>query len=440
MLNFSEFVPEEYLLEMAALSSALSSDDKGKMHELLLAKHLNPKKNKLPEHWRSQSDNPDHSGTPEQVHDKLRNKIGEAAYKEIDSHARQTAQTLVDHLYKGGHIPKDHAISKVHWTSNRDTAKKAGDHEKTTKIKDVNSNADLILTAHHKSGKGDPKFIGVSAKYGGQAEPNYKNDGLDALEQKSKLAKGTLTRIQRVHDDDMEASLGYSGSRKQRHSDYKIGRELIKSEKDAQKEKFEMKYGPKAKGFEYKPKHKEAKRALAAEESSLASRTKMARSFEKGLSNFSDEDLRGFVRHQVAAPTVHHHVVAFSHVQDDGSAVSHVKNSDEIADTHLNNYTNLKIRKGNGISSDIVGTYNNPTHKDHGKQVVIARQNFKASSGPHQGTAGSFKLEGTKRPSAPAAAAPINKTQSISKKVIVKPTVKSKAGVKSSGEHGGMLF
>lgn len=436
MLSFSQFLPEEYLVEMAALSSTLSSDDKGKMHELLLAKHLNPKKGKLPEHWRAQSDNPDHSGTPQQVHDKLRNKIGESAYKEIDSHAKQTAQALVDHLYKGGHIPKDHVVSKVHWTSNRDTSKKAGDHEKTTGTKDINSNADLILTTHHKSGKGGPKFIGVSAKYGGQAEPNYRNDGLIALEQKAGLAKGTLTRIQKVHDDDMEASLGYSGSRKERHADYKIGRELIKSEKAAQKENFELKNGPQAKGFVYKPKHKEAKRAMAAEESSLAARTRMARSFEKGLSKFSDEDLRGFIRNQVAAPTVHHHVVAFSHVQDDGSAVSHVKNSDEIADTHLNNYTNLRVRKGNGISSDIVGTYNNPTHKDHGKQVVIARQNFKASSGPHQGTAGSFKLEGTKRPSAPVTT---SKTTNV-KKVSTKPVVKSKTGIKPSGEHGGMVF
>ena len=146
--------------------------------------------------------------------------------------------------------------------------------------------------------------------------------------------------------------------------------------------------------------------------------------------------MRGFIRNQVAAPTVHHHVVAFSHVQDDGSAVSHVKNSDEIADTHLNNYTNLRVRKGSGISSDIVGTYNNPTHKDHGKQVVIARQNFKASSGPHQGTAGSFKLEGTKRPSAPVTT---SKTTNV-KKVSTKPVVKSKTGIKPSGEHGGMVF
>ena len=45
MLKFKSFLKEskEMLIERA-LSSDVESDDKGKLHELLLAKHLNPDK------------------------------------------------------------------------------------------------------------------------------------------------------------------------------------------------------------------------------------------------------------------------------------------------------------------------------------------------------------------------------------------------------------
>jgi len=96
MLNFKSFLKEEVLKEdllLEAESSSVDSDDKGKLHELLLAKHLHPQTT-LPEHHRSMSDNPDHAGTPEQVHDKLKEKIPPAAYEEIDRHAKQSAEAF----------------------------------------------------------------------------------------------------------------------------------------------------------------------------------------------------------------------------------------------------------------------------------------------------------------------------------------------------------
>ena len=77
MLNFKSFLKEDLIKEdllLEAESSAVESDDKGKLHELLLAKYLHPEQ-RLPEHHRSESDNPDHAGTPEQVHKKLQDKM-----------------------------------------------------------------------------------------------------------------------------------------------------------------------------------------------------------------------------------------------------------------------------------------------------------------------------------------------------------------------------
>ena len=56
MLNFKSFLKEETLLVEKALSSAVDSDDKGKLHEILLSKHLHPE-TKLPDHHRAESEN-----------------------------------------------------------------------------------------------------------------------------------------------------------------------------------------------------------------------------------------------------------------------------------------------------------------------------------------------------------------------------------------------
>lgn len=376
MFSFTSFLIEA-AKKSQAKTAGVSSDDKGKLHELLLAKYLHPK-GTLPEHHRAESENPDHSGTPEQVHDKLKTKIGPEAYKEIDDHAKQTADVVKKHLIKQGHLEgkNGHSIHEVHWTSNRDTDKKAGDHEKTTGKKDVNSNADLIITTKNKAGH--TIYHGVSAKYGSEDQPNYRNDGLNALEKKVGTKTGTYTNLQKEHESNME-KLGYKGTRVERHTLYKEDKKKMDAEKIAHKDSGSSK--------PYAPKSKEAKRAYQAELASQEIRAKMAREHEKSLGKMSDDDLREHIRTQVAAPTLHNHIVAHSHVQLDGSAKSIVTDAHHIADEHLNQYENLKVKKGVGISAEIIGT-----HKETGKQKVIAQQIFKATSGPHKGIAGAFKL------------------------------------------------
>ena len=367
MINFKNFLIEK------ALSQDVESDDKGKLHELLLAKHLHPE-NRLPDHHRSHSENPDYAGTPIQVHDKLKNKIGDAAYNEIDQHAKDTANALVQHLIDNGHVKSKDEIHNVHWTSNADRENNPGDHEKTTGIRDVNSNADLILSTKNKKNP----FIGVSAKYG-KNKPNYRNAGLNSLESIAGLEPGTHTDVQKKHEDAMEA-IGYSGTKKQRHSQFKLDKAILEAEKKKHKEN-----GGASGDFE--PSHPDAKKADLAEKLALRSRQEMARNHEQGMSKLSDDQLRDYVRNEVSAPTKFKHVVAHSKVNDDGSSTPIIKNSETLADDHLGNFHNLHVRKGNGISADIMGT-----HKDTGKVQIVASQGFKGTSGPHKGTAGMFGL------------------------------------------------
>lgn len=425
MLNFSNFSPEKYLTEMAAASSSVASDDKGKLHELLLAKHLNSKR-KLPLHHRSESD--EYGGTPQQVHDRLKEKINPNAYKEINSHAKQTSEEVIRHI-NGIKDYKDHDISNIHWTSNKDTLKKAGDHEKTTGIKDVNANADLILTMRHKK-TGKIKHIGISAKYGTEEQPNYRNDGLAALEKKGGLKAGTLSDIQKAHDQDMADRLGYTGTKAERHEQYKIGRISKGEERAAWKQKT-------GSNKEFKPKKKESLRARAAEDASVLARKKMARHLDAGLGNKTDDELRHFIRGQVSPPTQIYHVVAHSHVQDDGSAVSKVGDMSRIADKHLDNFQNLRVKKGTGIYTQIVGEYN-------GKERPVAQQILKTGSGPVKGSAGSFKLTSIPK-KLQTAIEPAPKAQTTTAKIVKpKATTTAKPGKNyrehTDGTHGGLKF
>ncbi len=334
MLSFEQFINE------AAASSTVSSDDKGKMHELLLAKHLHPN-GTLPEHHRSESKNPLHSGTAQQVHDKLKERMTPAAYAEIDRHAKQSA----DEFKKS--FP--HKITNVHWTSNPDTPSKAGDHEKTTGVKDVNSNADLILT--HSKG-----FHGISAKYG-SGSVNYKNPGIADIERTSGAKENTFRNLLNAHHAHME-KLGYTGARTERHAQWKDD------------------------------KTSNTSRYNAAKNSSLSTRTEIARLHANALSKKSDSELRDYIRSNVAANThIPHSVVHTKVSKATGSAQSLIHDPKEHIEKHLSNYENLSV-KHSGIRSVVTGI-----HKKTGKESTVASTTIKATSGPHKGDAAMFKLK-----------------------------------------------
>jgi hypothetical protein len=412
MLNFKSFLKEsiilteEALLLEANLTKDVENDDKGKMHELLLAKYLHPNST-LPEHHRSESENEEHAGTPQQVHDRLKKKMGDAAYNQIDAHAQQTAKAIHWHLQQAGHTGNGNHIGQVFWTSNADKPNKPGDHEKTTGVKDVNSNADVIVRIHDKDGK-TAGHVGVSAKYGSN-KPNYRNPGLDSMEKTAGLAKGSLKQLSDAHHKYME-EIHYNGPASQRHIQYKIDKMGIDKAR-AEHSKLE---GVMAKGKTLSPKNKmmhdhlnkyieahdtlspkeqagfelSAKtRASTAEASALEAKRAMAKHFSAGLAKKSDEELRDIVRHHVSAPTHIPHIVAHSQVKDNGDVESHVVPSHNIADDHLANYENLHVQHNGGISTVIKGT-----HKKTGKVMNVGSFTMKGSSGPHKGVAGTFSL------------------------------------------------
>ena len=408
MLKFKSFLKEETLLteKSKALSSSVSSDDKGKLHELLLSKYLHPEK-KLPDHHRSESENEDHAGTPVQVHDRLKKKIGDAAYNEIDSHSKSTAEALHKHLVDSGHIKAGQKIGNVHWTSNADSDKKPGDHEKTTGVKDVNSNADLIATIHDKNGK-PVGYHGISAKYGTNKEPNYRNPGLESMEKTANLPAGSLNANMKSHHANME-KLGYHGSAEDRHAQYKIdvmdidaakkehdrlsglissGRKLSGKEKTMHKhlQSFVAAHDKHKKPDEFLQTAKS--RASQAEASALVGKQSVAKKFAEGLSKHDDSKLRDIIKNHVSAPTIHPHTVAHSHVQTDGSSKPVIKHASSIADDHLDNFENLHVHHSGGIAVNIKGT-----HKKTGKVMNVATMTVKGSSGPHKGVVGAFSLK-----------------------------------------------
>lgn len=417
MLNFKDFLKEDYqpltlreevLLEMAAATKEVANDDKGKMHELLLAKYLHPEQT-LPEHHRSMSENEDHAGTPQQVHDRLKEKIGGPAYNEIDAHAQQTARAIKRHFETSGHQNPGENISNVFWTSNRDTAGKAGDHEKTVGVKDQNSNADLIARITDKAG--NTKHVGISAKYGSR-EPNYANPGLDSLEKTAGMPKGTLNKHMDVHREHME-KLGYQGSADTKNIQTKIDEMGIDDARSLlAKHQGTIDSGGKLKGkdkimheqlsdfvkvHDGLPKAqqaafqaKAANRAAIARESNLAARKEMAKEFHSHLAKKTPQELGDILRKAVSPPTHIPHVVAHSKVRDDGSADSVIKPMHSIADDHFSQFDMNTLKPHIGSGTNVTFKAN---HLKTGKPMNVGMINIKSSSGAHKGAVGTLKLK-----------------------------------------------
>lgn len=420
MLKFKDFLREdspktlyeEVLLEMAAATKETDSDDKGKMHELLLAKYLHPE-SRLPDHHRSFSDNEEHAGTPDQVHDRLKEKVGMKAYNEIDSHAKQTAGAIKKHFQDQGHLSEGDHISNVFWTSNADKENTAGDHEKTVGVKDVNSNADLIARITDKNGK--QKHVGISAKYGSQ-EPNFRNPGLDSLEKMAGLKSGTLNSHSEAHKTQMD-KLGYNGSADNRNYQTKVDEMAAKSGIDAIRAEHAKHQGVIDGGKKLSAKNKlmhqnaaafiqshdalpekerasfvtqAASRAAQARASNLESRKSMIKDFHQALSKKTPAELSSLIKGAVSPDTHIPHIVAHSKVKDDGSADSHVKPMHSLADEHFSQFDMSTLSPHLGAGTSVAFK---AKHARTGKMMNVARINIKSSSGAHKNAVGSLKLK-----------------------------------------------
>lgn len=112
----------------------VSSDTKGKLHELLVGYHLKRGKH--------MSKHPDKEGdSPQEAHDKLKKTIHPDDYKKINARAKSAAEDIRKQVEVNGHKVHD-----VHWTS------KPGDIHRTTGINSSQQedSSDIIVTTRKK--------------------------------------------------------------------------------------------------------------------------------------------------------------------------------------------------------------------------------------------------------------------------------------------------
>jgi hypothetical protein len=133
--NDDEDEKKEHIKEDAGpIQGKVSSDTKGKLHELLVGYHL-----KGGSHM---SKHPDKEGdSPKQAHDKLKKTVHPTDYKKINARAKSAAEDIRKQVEVGGH-----KIHDVHWTS------KPGDIQRSTGIKSSQQqdSSDIVVTTRKK--------------------------------------------------------------------------------------------------------------------------------------------------------------------------------------------------------------------------------------------------------------------------------------------------
>jgi hypothetical protein len=458
MLKFKDFLKEEFLVEDTA-GKDTKADDKGKLYEIIKAGYMHPDTKggwhqdpehpdfHLPSHHRSESENPDHAGTPKQVHDKLRKKVGEAAYQEINKHAYEMHLKQKDVVEQEYPSSEGYVHGNSYWTSNPDKINKKGeeipgDHFKTTKKFDANAKGDSMTEIHKvdKDGKkildedGKPKVFGHLAwsdKYGYTKDANFANMGLDTIEKLAKIKSGSLDAHQQEHLDNMD-SLGHTGSADTRNIQTKIDEMGVNDTVDAKGKKVlgakslhkELSAKNKIKPLEGKektthehlgmyldyinnaehgtPKQNEmlaTQRAQQARESADNATKKIAKDIHSGLSSQTEQEHRENIINIISPKTLTKHFISHSHVQEDGTANHSITAMDTLARDHLARFDegSIEVAKHTG-SNNIVykGRLNEPGHPKHGQMVNVATLNVKTGSGAHKGRVVTAKLNNLK--------------------------------------------
>lgn len=112
----------------------VSSDTKGKMHELLVGYHLLGGK-----HMEKHPDK--HGDTPEEAHNRLKKTVHPTDYKKMNDRAKSAASDIKKKVEANGH-----KIHQVHWTS------QPNDLLRTTGIKasQKEDSSDIVVTTHKK--------------------------------------------------------------------------------------------------------------------------------------------------------------------------------------------------------------------------------------------------------------------------------------------------
>lgn len=304
------------------------SDAKGKLHEVatLYAFSGNVWSNTL--HYR-----PDNQ-SPYDIFNICANTLGHDATMRIMNDSYGAFINIVERLHADNVLSATNAYWDATWTSHEDSIGSPGDHEKFTGVKDINSDADIMIRTEIGP-------LGISLKYGNSKNPNLKNPGKPVIEKM--LGLNDLDRHKKVHDEFLK-SLGFSGTAQENHL-------LYKSEK-------------------------QSARSLAAVRSSLNYRKAIAADIRTALSVRPEEEIRKFVLDLCATPTIFKHYRSLTHTKGDETTYHFsdvIKHSNECADR----YTNWYVADQDGMSVTIRGT-----HKEYGTDEVLALLQIKNQSGP----------------------------------------------------------
>jgi hypothetical protein len=384
MLGFKNFITEntELLYERYLLTEEIaSSDAKGKLHEILVGKHLShpdEAQRILPQHYR----NEETGKTPSQIHDSIKAGISPEDYDIADQRAKKAADQIRSHLAEHHGVKPEH-IKGVYWTSNK------SDHEKLTGKKDDASDADIML--HTVDDEGKPNYHGLSLKVGSN-EPNLRNPGIDQL---NKLTKTDSSKSKDIIDAHKEVlnNVGYSKKNTvdQNHAQYKIDKD---SSDPAVKQKI-----------------------ATAETSKRKTLNNLASTYSQGINNLPHEHVKNIITQLVAPKTTYPHTRAWAQTSKDSADSSHhiEDHQEELQnelDSHQHGYT--AEAKGQRVIIHANGPDGKPAKR-------IMELGMKANSGPVKGFNGTVKTSFNKKGSVPKAKPVAAKPKKESKPVAAKP-------------------
>ena len=334
MLNFLNFI----LLSEAKKKEASAknpADSMGKLHELLVAKHLNG--GSFPEHHRDERglkpiEAHDMHGAALFGSDSRGSFYNHPKYQKMVADAKKAADDIRSHLQEKHGISK---LSRIAWTSQK------SDHKLETGVDDPNSKADLIVTSGHPEHKGQK--IGVSLKVGKTKTPNYANPGVATFEGWSGVG---LQHHLQGHAQTLD-----------KHGN--LNHEQYKELRDSSNKKNQ---------------------AIAAEIKSSSDRmnTNMASDMRAALSTKSHKDLSNLVKTSTMPQTHLHELVSHTAYNSDGTSSHSVHSHADHVSNYLNQFSDLRVKPGGkGTSVTIHGI-----HKKTGKLMPVWRTTVYAGGRP----------------------------------------------------------
>jgi hypothetical protein len=306
MESFKQFLAESPLLIEAKekREGAASSDDEGKLFEVLTGYHLNGK------HMNSYREE---GKTPQAIHDEIKSKISDNAYNRVYDHAKQKAANIRQHLKDNGYKGK---INNVVWTS------QSSDIKHFTGKDDPNNESDVMINFKHGLGsnnQGDQK-IGYSMKYANNAV-TLKNKTPKTMGDTYGFDEAPLMKMHRAHMENVRGVLNdNTSSAAALHQKYKETRGTDDGK--------------------------------TIEESSNSSRKTMANHVARQMSRLPKEELHDKILNHIAGPT--HSKVFMAHTTTEGH--SNILDTREHYKKILKEHKNeLAVKPGNGASFTITG-------------------------------------------------------------------------------------